>query len=557
MFYMTVLQDCSTRLFCTTVLHDCSTRLFYKTVQQNCSTRLFYTIVLQDCSTRLFYKTVLHDFFTRLFYTTVLQDCSTRLFYKTVLQDCSTRLFYKAVLHDYLKMQKNRNKFMDPKMFSDITKEDIHFTAPDILSDMIDTIGEGDMGKSSDTNIDILRIQSDQIKANITNGCSKSPDQVISQDATVYSLFLRASFDDILTDQLNDLHLIDSQGHTALDLARTYCHLKAYRVLVDCGCKENWTERRQTKLQKLNNSDETSLLIGQLYKDAATGHLIDRLADQGYDNIPLDLTNSRGERALSIAVELGDTFTMENLIDIGAIPLTIDLQTAIDKHHAHCIASLLVSGVEFSNSMLDQILQVPFKVVLKTFLEKGDIKRQGSLGDKMMTLTTLHEPILHTATRGEILEAVKCIVRAGADVNCKNHNGETALDVAVRLKNNEIIKELLDAGADIKSSDLPDIFVHAAGSENTLELLRKLIQLGVDIDSKSCYGGITALMNSVIHSREENYNFLLLNGVDVNVIDSDGNTAILMRSKKEKKMVEQQIKRKALVNCQELNKKPI
>ncbi|KAH9489575.1 hypothetical protein Btru_037241 [Bulinus truncatus] len=272
-------------------------------------------------------------------------------------------------------------------------------------------------------------------------------------------------------------------------------------------------------------------------------------AEQVYSDKSLELKNVNGDRALSIAADLGDIVAMENLLDAGTIPMTEDLQKSIEKHHAHCIKKLLECGLEFSETMLDQILQVPFNVVIKTLLEKGDIKRQVGLNDKMMTLTTLHEPILHTATRGEILEAVRCIVRSGADVNCKNHNEETALDVAIHLKNNEIIKELLDAGASIKRSELSDIFVHAAGSENTFELLKKLIHLGVDIDSKSCKGGITALMNSIIYFKEENFHLLLLNNADVNVTDSNGNTALMLACRGSKEnMVDNLLQRNALIN---------
>ncbi|KAH9490808.1 hypothetical protein Btru_043869 [Bulinus truncatus] len=442
---------------------------------------------------------------------------------------------------------------MECPYVSDIKKEDVSTIVRDLLNNMIDKVLSQDMAKSSLTYRELSKTTTDCATEN--NLCLDAGNQVsygenVSIDTKVFSLFYRAKFDSILPDQLEDARIIDNKGFTAFDYARLDCDFNALRVLVDYGCKEDLTRQRQTKISELKNSlDESSRQIGLIYEDATLGFLIEMKAEQVYSDKSLELKNFNGDRALSIAADLGDIVAMENLLDAGTIPMTEDLQKSIEKHHAHCIKKLLECGLEFSETMLDQILQVPFNVVIKTLLEKGDIKRQVGLGDKVMTLTTLHEPILHTATRGEILEAVRCIVRAGADVNCKNHNGETALEVAIHLKNNEIIKELLDAGANIKRSELSEIFVHAAGSENTFELLKKLIHLGVDIDSKSSKGGITALMNSIIYFKEKNFNLLLLNNADVNVTDSNGNTALMLACRGSKEnMVHNLLQRNALIN---------
>ena len=46
---------------------------------------------------------------------------------------------------------------------------------------------------------------------------------------------------------------------------------------------------------------------------------------------------------------------------------------------------------------------------------------------------------------------IKLMVEAGSDVNARNHIEETALNIAVRIKSHEIVKFLLQAGADINN----------------------------------------------------------------------------------------------------------
>ncbi|MCY3538150.1 MAG: ankyrin repeat domain-containing protein [Cyanobacteria bacterium MAG IRC4_bin_6] len=60
---------------------------------------------------------------------------------------------------------------------------------------------------------------------------------------------------------------------------------------------------------------------------------------------------------------------------------------------------------------------------------------------------------LHVAADSETLEVIKVLVDGGADLNARNEDGLTPLHVATQERNPEVVKMLLDAGADPKARD--------------------------------------------------------------------------------------------------------
>ena len=77
------------------------------------------------------------------------------------------------------------------------------------------------------------------------------------------------------------------------------------------------------------------------------------------------------------------------------------------------------------------------------------------------------------------LEIVETLIKAGADVNAINHDGATALMMAVRSnKNPKIIKALIDSGADINYK--ANNGMTALMFTNNTEIIKSLINAGAD-----------------------------------------------------------------------------
>ena len=87
------------------------------------------------------------------------------------------------------------------------------------------------------------------------------------------------------------------------------------------------------------------------------------------------------------------------------------------------------------------------------------------------------------------IEKTKVLIAAGANVNIKSHDGETAL---MRAPTAELTKLLIDAGADVNAKDV--LGETALMKARTAEETKLLIAAGADINVRSEYYHYTALI---------------------------------------------------------------
>jgi uncharacterized protein len=121
---------------------------------------------------------------------------------------------------------------------------------------------------------------------------------------------------------------------------------------------------------------------------------------------------------------------------------------------------------------------------IRTAIKDGDLARFSALIDahpEALRISTVFGTWMHVAaTHGE-LKIVAEMVKRGMDVNATGGvAGATALHSAVRHKQHEIVKYLLDIGADMDVSEPHRNPLFAAISENDLEAARLLIEHGID-----------------------------------------------------------------------------
>lgn len=116
-------------------------------------------------------------------------------------------------------------------------------------------------------------------------------------------------------------------------------------------------------------------------------------------------------------------------------------------------------------------------------------------------------------------EVIQTALSHGSSWDDRNFQGDTALTVGVNMSNIEIVRLLLDNGADIDAvGAIGNVFLHAR--HRPLELVKLLVERGADI-SKPVQGlsGSTRLHVAVAHNQEDVVRFLLANGADANVQD--------------------------------------
>jgi len=171
--------------------------------------------------------------------------------------------------------------------------------------------------------------------------------------------------------------------------------------------------------------------------------------------------------------------------------------------------------------------------------------------------TPLHIAVLHKQK-----EAIKTLVKLGANANAKNKDGETPLWTAVtELKNPNIVELLLDLGAKIDSrrSDLGMTALDWAAFDGKLEMVKSLLNRGanpnagrgsthsapiqqcahsgnVDIlrlllksgaDVNALHFGSHALGTAAVFGHEEFVRMLLEAGADTNQPEESGTTPLM------------------------------
>src|SRR5688572_3513060 len=133
-------------------------------------------------------------------------------------------------------------------------------------------------------------------------------------------------------------------------------------------------------------------------------------------------------------------------------------------------------------------------------------------------------PPLHIAVLYEQKEAIKVLVRLGADVNSRNKDQETPLWIAVNLKEPDILELLLDLGAGIDARPTGMTVLDWAAFDGKSEMVRVLLARGADINTPHCGG--YALGSAAIGGHADFVRVLLQAGADPNQAEDSGTTPL-------------------------------
>lgn len=129
---------------------------------------------------------------------------------------------------------------------------------------------------------------------------------------------------------------------------------------------------------------------------------------------------------------------------------------------------------------------------------------------------------LRQAAKNEDGQAILSLLAIRADPNAYlDFVGPitTPLLTAVRYCDIEIVKNLLQAGGSVYH---PGLFSAAANSHKPIEMFRLMLEMGANIATSGAKALITAVLNKDLEAVE----FLLLNGANVNHLDSAKFTAL-------------------------------
>jgi uncharacterized protein len=145
------------------------------------------------------------------------------------------------------------------------------------------------------------------------------------------------------------------------------------------------------------------------------------------------------------------------------------------------------------------------------------IKGGAKPNDPINFVNSGETPLMHAA-RSSKVDAVKLLVRAGADVNAKeNWNGQSALMWAADDGDSAMVTALLELGADIHAKShagtTPFLFAVRKGDVRSVQAM---LARGADVNEKRSGDLATPLLTAIINGHADLVDLLLDKGADPN-----------------------------------------
>jgi ankyrin repeat protein len=303
-----------------------------------------------------------------------------------------------------------------------------------------------------------------------------------------------------------------------------------------------------------NNQDYLTVLKS-LLKDANA--IIQLLIEAG---ININARDDRGRSALAIATAQDNIKMVQQLIDMGA-----DVSSGEEMA---LLAAARTGNVDVVKLLLANNADVNVKsdwkrTALMTASKKGHIEIVRLLvaagadldckEDGWRDMTALHYAIKEGHT-----EIALFLIERGADITSKDHHETTALEYAFKYKHFDVAKALFEKSMelDIDSLRQSEILLSLAFACGRTDVVKRFIEEGEDVKAKIMGEGTYLMMASVgnnwvdevsndslseeerkkllifipsdINSYLDIIRMLLKEGVDINAVDENGETALMI-----------------------------
>lgn len=353
-------------------------------------------------------------------------------------------------------------------------------------------------------------------------------------------------------------------GTAAILVAASNANFEIVETLLEYGANPNLSdENGKTPLMLMVETSENDSISDKLLETATL--LIRKGAD-------VNSKDKYGETALIKAVLKNNSDLIYLLLNNNADPsikrndneTALTLTTIKKQFESSRIFEIWNKAKKNSFDLNDELISAAkngYTVILKILLDRGiklDVKRLGftsTIGEEALLIATKkgHTPIIEILIENDVyidvkdskgvtplmvasdgthlyfegsgipplnISTVKLLLKKGANVNNVDDQGRTAIMLAVQeiLERDQIVKLLLEYGADINKKDSKGwtALMHASNYGDTYITSPRYYKGGPDIHKESA----------------DIVKLLVQNGANVNVVNDEGKTALIIASER-------------------------
>lgn len=140
---------------------------------------------------------------------------------------------------------------------------------------------------------------------------------------------------------------------------------------------------------------------------------------------------------------------------------------------------------------------------------------------------------LLTAVKSNNLDLAQQLIADGANVNQLDGSGNSLLIVSAADGHADMVKLLLDSGADMAAVDasMKATALHAAAYLRHPSVMQVLVDYGIDMDAQGPYNGYTALHDAIWQNNIEGVRILVKAGARTDLKSNQGEAAIALAKK--------------------------
>ncbi len=267
------------------------------------------------------------------------------------------------------------------------------------------------------------------------------------------------------------------------------------------------------------------------------------------------LPDQYGNNALHAAVKAGKWSVCSDLLARGANPNSSDrsgvstltyLAKAFAKGNeetativAKLMSPLLAKGYGLNRVVrdpeaLEQRRKTTIMEILRIDLNRFALHLDLLLADNInLADGSGQTPLMFAAKKGHLTTVQALLSVPQIDINAKKPDGVTALIVATNKRKDDVVKALIDHGANVNITDnngwTPLMFAAEKGHLTTVQALLSAPQ--IDINAKKT-DGVTALIVATNNRKDDVVKALIDHGANVNITDNYGWSPLMFAAEK-------------------------